>query len=170
VIEGTTNIKNGITTSSFPMIPDVPVSGFELKLPTGPNSALGSFGSLCAKPLFMPTTITAQSGTVSKQNLHLSIGSCKIKLLSHKIKNKKLVVRVQVFTAGRVSVTSPGLHTVYRKVGGPGIVTIKVPVSIKGKKTLASGRSLKVRARVGFNPKHKNEFHSAAFAKVTFRH
>jgi hypothetical protein len=170
VIEGTTNIKSGITTSSFLMIPDVPVSGFELKLPTGPNSALGSFGNLCAKPLFMPTTITAQSGTVLKQNLHLSIGSCKIKLLSHKIKNKKLVVRVQVFTAGRVSVTSPGLHTVYRKVGGPGIVTIKVPVSIKGKKTLASGRSLKVRARVGFNPKHKNEFHSAAFAKVTFRH
>jgi hypothetical protein len=170
VIEGTTNIKNGITTSSFPTIPDVPVSGFELSLPTGPNSALGSFGSLCAKPLFMPTTITAQSGTVSKQNLHLSIGSCKIKLLSHKIKKKKLVVRVQVFTAGRVSVTSPGLHTVYRKVGGPGIVTIKVPVSIKGKKALAAGRALKVRARVGFNPKHKNEFHSAAFAKVTFRH
>ncbi|HEX4438297.1 MAG TPA: hypothetical protein VH061_16045 [Solirubrobacteraceae bacterium] len=170
VIEGTTNIKGGITTSSFPTIPDVPVSGFELSLPTGPNSALGSFGSLCAKPLYMPTTITAQSGTVSKQNLHLSIGSCKIKLLSHKIKKKKLVVRVQVFTAGRVSVTSPGLHTVYRKVGGPGIVTIKVPISIKGKKTLASGRSLKVRARVGFNPKHKDEFHSAAFAKVTFRH
>lgn len=170
VIEGTTNIKNGITTSSFPSIPDVPVSGFELKLPTGPNSALGSFGSLCAKPLFMPTTITAQSGTVSKQNLRLSIGSCKIKLLSHKIKKKKLVLRVQVFTAGRVSVKSPGLHTVFRKVGGPGIVTIKVPVSIKGKKTLASGRSLKVRVRVGFNPKHKDEFHSAAFAKVTFKH
>jgi hypothetical protein len=170
VIEGTTNIKNGITTSSFPAIPDVPVSGFELNLPTGPNSALGSFDSLCAKPLYMPTTITAQSGTVLKQNLRLSIGSCKIKLLSHKIKKKKLVVRVQVFTAGRVSVTSPGLHTVYRKVGGPGIVTIKVPVSIKGKKKLASGHSLKVRARVGFNPKHKDEFHSAAFAKVTFRH
>jgi hypothetical protein len=170
VIEGTTNIKNGITTSSFLTIPDVPVSGFELKLPTGPNSALGSFGSLCAKPLYMPTTITAQSGTVSKQNLRLSIGSCKIKLLSHKIKKKKLVLRVQVFTAGRISVKSPGLRTVYRKVSGPKIVTIKVPVSIKGKKTLASGRPLKVRVRVGFNPKHKNEFHSAAFAKVTFRH
>jgi hypothetical protein len=170
VIEGTTNIKNGITTSSFPTIPDVPVSGFELKLPTGPNSALGSFESLCTKPLYMPTTITAQSGTVSKQNLRLSIGSCRIKLLSHKIKNKKLVVRVQVFTAGRVSVTSPGLHTTYRKVGGPGIVTITAPVSIKGKRTLASGRALKVRVRVGFNPKHKDEFRSAAFAKVSFRH
>jgi len=170
VIEGTTNIKNGITTSSFPSIPDVPVSGFELSLPTGPNSALGSFGSLCAKPLYMPTTITAQSGTVTKQNLHLSIGSCKIKLLSHKIKGHKLILRVQVFTAGRLSVKSPGLHTTFRKVGGPGVVTIKVPVSIKGKRTLASGRALQVKLRVGFNPKHKDEFHSAAFAKVTFKH
>jgi hypothetical protein len=170
VLEGNTNIKNGITTSTFASVPDVPVSSFELKLPTGPNSALGSFGSLCAKPLFMPTTITAQSGAVLKQNLHLSIGSCKIKLLSHKVKKHKLILRVQVFTAGRLSVKSPGLHTTLRKVGGPGIVTIKVPVSIKGGRTLASGHQLKIKVRVGFNPRHKDEFHSAAFAKVTFKH
>jgi hypothetical protein len=118
----------------------------------------------------MPTTITAQSGAVLKQNLHLSIGSCKIKLLSHKVKKHKLILRVQVFTAGRLSVKSPGLHTTFRKVGGPGIVTIKVPVSIKGGRTLASGHQLKIKVRVGFNPRHKDEFHSAAFAKVTFKH
>jgi hypothetical protein len=170
VLEGNTNIKNGITTSTFASVPDVPVSSFELKLPSGPNSALGSFGSLCAKPLFMPTTITAQSGAVLKQNLHLSIGSCKIKLRSHKVKKHKLILRVQVFTAGRLSVKSPGLHTTFRKVGGPGIVTLKVPVSIKGARTLASGHQLKIKVRVGFNPRHKDEFHSAAFAKVTFKH
>jgi hypothetical protein len=170
ILEGNTNIKNGITTSTFASVPDVPVSSFELNLPTGPNSALGSFGSLCAKPLYMPTTITAQSGTVTKQNLHLSIGSCKIKLVSKKIKKKKLVVRVKVFTAGRLSVTSPGLHTTYKKVGGPGVYTIKVPLSKRGHRTLASGRHLPVRFRVGFNPRHKGEYHSAAFAKVTFKH
>ena len=62
ILEGNTQIKNGITTSTFASVPDVPVSKFELNLPTGPNSALGSFGGLCAKPLYMPTTITAQSG------------------------------------------------------------------------------------------------------------
>jgi hypothetical protein len=170
ILEGNTNIKNGITTSTFAMVPDVPVSSFELKLPTGPHSALGSFGSLCAKPLYMPTTITAQSGTVSKQNLHLSVGSCKIKILSHKVKKHKLVLRVKVFTAGRLSVKSPGLHTTFRKAGGPGVVTIKVPLSNKGKRTLAAGRALKVKVRVGFSPKHKDEFHSAAFAKATFKH
>ena len=140
LLEGNTQIKNGITTSTFASVPDVPFSKFELSLPTGPNSALGSFGGLCSKPLYMPTTITAQSGKVIKQRTRLSIGSCKIKLLSKKVRGHKLVIRAEVFTAGRVSVTSPGLHTTYKKVGGPKIVTIKVPLSKRGKRTLAAGR------------------------------
>jgi hypothetical protein len=118
----------------------------------------------------MPTTITAQSGAVIKQNTRLSIGSCKIKLISKKVRGHKLIIRAQVFTAGRVSVTSPGLHTTYKKVGGPKIVTIKVPISNRGRRTLASGKQLHVKVRVGFSPLHKGEYRSAAFAKVTFRH
>ncbi len=170
ILEGNTKIKNGVTTSTFASVPDVPVSSFELNLPTGPNSALGSYGSLCAKPLYMPTLITAQSGTVSKQNLRLSIGSCRIKLISHRVKKHTLILRVKVFTAGRVSVKSRGLHTTYKKVKGPGVITIKVPVSNSGRRTLGSGRQLKISFRVGFNPAHKGEYHSAAFAKATFRH
>ncbi len=170
ILEGNTNIKNGITTSKFASVPDVPVSSFELNLPTGPNSALGSFGSLCSKPLYLPTLVTAQSGTVSKQNVRISVGSCKIKLRSHRVKGHKLILRVQVFTAGRLSVKSPGLHTTFKKVHGPGIVTLKVPVSIKGRHALSSGRRLNVRFRVGFNPAHKGEYHSAVFAKALFKH
>ena len=35
---------------------------------------------------------------------------------------------------------------------------------------LDPGRRVKVKVRVGFSPRHKDEFHSAAFAKVTFKH
>jgi hypothetical protein len=169
ILEGNTNIKSGITTSTFASVPDVPVSSFELNLPVGPYSALGSYGSLCAAPLYMPTTITAQSGTQLKQNVRLSIGSCKIKLLSHRIKGHTLIVKVQTFTAGRVSVTSAGLHPTYKHVGGPTVVTIKVPLSRRGKRRLAAGEPLRVRFRVGFNPKHGDEYHSAVFATTTFR-
>lgn len=170
ILESTTDIKDGITTSTFPSIPDVPVSGFELSLPTGPHSALGSYESLCAKPLYMPITATAQNGDRFKQNVRLSIGSCKIELLSHRVKGDKLVVRVRVFTAGRVSVKSPGLHTTYRQVGGPAVVTLKAPLSKRARRTLAAGGSLHVRFRIGFNPRHSDEYHSAAYASVTFRH
>jgi len=170
ILEGNTNIKSGITTSTFASIPDVPVSKFELNLPTGPNSALGNAESLCAKPLYMPTTITAQNGKVIRQNARMSIGSCKIKLIGRKVRGHELIVRARVFTAGRVSLSSPRLHTTYKKVGGPGIVTIKAPVSQRGLRTLRSGRALRTEIRVGFKPAHKGEYHSAAYAKVAFKH
>ena len=76
ILEGNTNIKGGVTTSSFTSIPDVPVSSFVLDLPTGPNSALAANGSLCAHALIMPTTITAQSGAQVKQNTEISVAGC----------------------------------------------------------------------------------------------
>ena len=48
-VVGHTEIKNGITYSRFENVPDTPVSSFELNLPQGPNSLLGSNGSFCTE-------------------------------------------------------------------------------------------------------------------------
>ena len=67
ILNGNTQIKNGITTSTFGSIPDVPVTSFVLDLPQGPNSALTVNGKeFCTQTLIMPTTITAQSGKVDQ--------------------------------------------------------------------------------------------------------
>ena len=66
---------------------------------------------------------------------------------------------------------APSLSIVAKTFAGEtSFVTIKVPLSNRGKRTLASGRRLHIKIRVGFNPLHKGEYHSAAFAKVTFKH
>jgi hypothetical protein len=39
--------KEGVTSSTFPTIPDQPVTSFELTLPQGPGSALAANGNLC---------------------------------------------------------------------------------------------------------------------------
>jgi hypothetical protein len=55
ILDGKTDIKNGITYSRFETVPDAPVSSFEAVLPAGPHSALAPFvpvpnGTISATP------------------------------------------------------------------------------------------------------------------------
>jgi hypothetical protein len=82
ILVGNTQIKNGITSSTFKTVPDAPVSSFELKLPTGPFSILGANVpqskkyNLCGQTLPMPTMITAQNGAVIKQTTKIAVTGC----------------------------------------------------------------------------------------------
>jgi hypothetical protein len=69
--------KQGITSSTFAAVPDVPVTSFELYLPQGPYSALAANGNLCQKELKMPTELLAQNGTVIRQSTPIGVTGCK---------------------------------------------------------------------------------------------
>ncbi len=177
ILNGNTQIKNGITTSTFASIPDVPVTSFVLDLPQGANSALAvNGGAFCTQTLTMPTTITAQSGKVIKQETNVAVSGCtggkgktRFKILSKKIAHNKLVLRVQTFAPGRVSVKNRYLRTTYKRLAKAGKFTIKVPLSRKGVKAQRAHR-LRFKARVGFLPKSKAEAISAVFASIGFNH
>jgi hypothetical protein len=177
ILESNTDIKNGITKSTFASIPDVPVSSFVLDLPQGSNSVFTAIGTVCTQSLLMPTTITAQSGAVIKQSTNIAVEGCtgkgkgkqRFKVLSKKIVHNKLVVRVQTFAPGRVSLKNRFLRTTYKHFAKAGKFTIKAPLSRKGTKAQRA-RKLKFKARVGFYPKSKSEAISAAFTNVGFKH
>jgi hypothetical protein len=82
ILDGQTDIKKGITTSTFNAVPDAPVTSFEAVLPEGPHSALTSNVaqskrfSLCGAKLVMPTTITGQNGAVIKQETNVAVQGC----------------------------------------------------------------------------------------------
>jgi hypothetical protein len=100
-LTGNTNIRKGITTSTFAAVPDAPISSFELKLPMGPHSALAATlpatakDSLCAGrsligKLVMPTTITGQNGAVVKQSTKIAVTGCpRVKPAVKRVKRKR---------------------------------------------------------------------------------
>jgi hypothetical protein len=91
------NEKTGITSSTFKLVPDVPVDSFELFLPQGPNSALAANGNLCRSALKMPASFTAQNGLSIHENIPISVTGCgaktakakKAKTARHKHKARK---------------------------------------------------------------------------------
>lgn len=78
---GNTLIKNGVTSSTFKQVPDVPVESFELYLPQGPDSALSASGKLCRhRHMKMPTTFEAQDGEVLHRATPIEVTGCAAKV------------------------------------------------------------------------------------------
>jgi hypothetical protein len=86
---GNTDIKKGITISTFNSVPDAPISTFDLVLPEGPHSALAAYGNLCKTALNMPTVLTGQNGAVIKQTTKIAVSGCP----KHKAKKRKKTAR-----------------------------------------------------------------------------
>jgi hypothetical protein len=166
ILVGHTDIKKGITTSTFESNPDAPISKVTVSLPAGAGSLLGANGDLCRKALVMPTTITAQNGKVVKQNTIISISGCGVKIVGHKVVGNSVILTVKTFAAGRISGSGAGLKTVTRKLGkATNTASLRIPLSSKGR---GKHKPFKTSVRVGFVPSAKGA-HSASTVKVTFR-
>jgi len=80
ILDGQTDIKGGVTTSTFNSVPDAPVETFEAILPAGPHSALTVYApgktNLCGSGLVAPTTITGQNGVVIEQSTPVAVEGC----------------------------------------------------------------------------------------------
>ena len=73
---GNTDIKKGITISSFNTVPDAPISTFDLVLPEGPHSALAAYGNICKSRLNMPTALIGQNGAEIRQITRIAVSGC----------------------------------------------------------------------------------------------
>jgi hypothetical protein len=89
-LDGNTDIKHGITSSTFNSVPDAPISTFDLVLPQGPHSALAANGNLCKTALSMPTTITGQNGARVTQSTRIAVAGCaRHKAKAHRANGRK---------------------------------------------------------------------------------
>ncbi len=98
VLDGKTDIKNGITYSKFETAPDAPFTTFETELPSGPDSIFtanvpeAKDFDLCGENLEMPTTIVAQDGAKIEQSTKIAVQGCGA-VKSSKVKKLSLAQR-----------------------------------------------------------------------------
>jgi hypothetical protein len=82
ILDGKTQIKDGVTYSRFESTPDAPFTSFETVLPEGPHSILAVNTEeapnydLCSHNITIPTEITAQNGAILEQTTKVAITGC----------------------------------------------------------------------------------------------
>jgi hypothetical protein len=169
VLVGHTHIsKQGITTSTFESLPDVPISSVTVNLPIGSRSVLTANGNLCTSTLTAPTTILAQSGAKITQKTRIAVNNCPVQIVKHRTSGTRALVTVQAPAAGRISGSGTDLQFITRHVGKAGRYTISVPLTRTGAEVLSKFRHLRLRLRAGFVPKSGRNT-SKMYATVTFR-
>lgn len=146
ILDGKTDIKKGITFSRFESVPDAPISSFQATLPEGPHSILAANGNLCAQPLSIPTTITAQNGAVLTQTTPVAVSGCPkgLSILSKTAKRRELSLSVYVPTAGKLKIAGRGLVR--------GSQTTKTRTTVKVRIRPAGRGRVSTTAKIVFTP------------------
>jgi hypothetical protein len=163
---GTTLIKNGITSSTFNQVPDVPITSFDLNLPQGRFSALGANlpesakGSFCGQKLVMPTAFTGQNGAVIHQNTPIVVQGCPnaIALAGKRLRNGTLTLQVVVPAAGKLSASGKGLTKASKSSKGRETLTLKLRVK--------RGGHFKTKLDLRFTPKSGRPMAQAVRARI----
>ena len=134
VIDGQTDIKKGITITTFDTLPDSPISDFELNLPEGPHSALASNIEPCSQALTLPTVLTGQNGAVVTQKTPITVVGCPptVAITKTKLVGNALLVTVKASAKGTVKITGTGLRTTKKAIAS-GTHQIRVPLTKAGK-------------------------------------
>ena len=147
VLDGKTQIKQGITYSHFETVPDAPFTSFEFNSPQGELALFAANGDLCDQKLVMPTTMTGQNGAVLKQNTPVEVEGCSnsLSVISSKVKKKTLTLSVYAPAAGKVTASGKGISTGAKTYSGREALTFTLKQKQAGK--------LKTKIKLTFTPK-----------------
>ena len=73
---GTVNVNRGIDSTTFRLLPDVPIDLFKVDLTESAHSVLGAVASLCAKRQNLLYTIVGQNGAESRGGIRVAVEGC----------------------------------------------------------------------------------------------
>jgi hypothetical protein len=150
IVDGKTQIKNGVTYSHFETVPDAPFTRFEFNSPQGPYSLFGAPNGVCGKSLVMPVTITAQNGAVLKQNTKIAVVGCPkskpaVEIKRTRVRGDAVLVTIATSAKGTVTISGAGLKRTRKKLGA-GTHRLRVSFTKEGRTARAHRRTTRLRA------------------------
>ncbi len=148
ILDGKTQIRQGITYSHFETVPDAPISSFETDLPEGAHSIFSTEypgrTNLCALNLAMPTTIVGQNGAQITQSTKIAVSGCRtITISTRRLSGRSVTLAFKLTKRGTVTITAAGLKR-YRKTLSAGIHQITVALSKTGLSLRPRHREIKI--------------------------
>ena len=153
VLDGKTDIKNGVTYSKFETVPDAPFTTFESEFPAGPHSILGAAvpgkepDNLCKADLAMPTEITGQNGAVIRKTTDITPTGCPptVTITKAAATGDHVLVTVHLDQGGTLRLSGKGLRTTGARLGA-GTHTVRGELTASGRAAAHDKRHLTVRA------------------------
>jgi hypothetical protein len=140
-------------TSTFPMIPDAPISSFTMKLNGGKKGILvitDGNDDVCYTPQKPFLAAAAHNGKRLDTSLTLAL-DCPLAIVSRTFAKRGVKVRLSGLGAGRVTLSGTGLKTTRRTITAATTATVTVPLTAKGQQLRSSKREIRVKAT--FTPK-----------------
>jgi len=135
VLDGKTQIKQGITYSHFETVPDAPFTSFEFNSPQGEYALFAANGNLCDQKLVMPTVMTGQNGAVISQNTPVEVEGCpgSLSVVSSTVKKRTLTLSVYAPGAGKVTAAGKGVSRGSKAYSGREALTFTLKQKKAGK-------------------------------------
>ncbi len=138
--------------STFSMIPDAPVSSFQLKLDSGKNGILvvTDGANVCAATEKPFLSAVAQNGKRVDRAMSLT-PDCPLAVASKTFTTTSARVKVTGIGAGTVTISGPGLKTTRRTITAATSATIIAKLTAKGRQTRRAHRDIRI--KVSYLPK-----------------
>jgi hypothetical protein len=148
-------------TTTFPTIPDAPISSFSLKLNGGPKGILvvtDGHDDICYSP--QKPFLAAIAQNRKRLDTHTTLTpECPLAIVSRTFTSRSVRVRVSGISAGTITVSGAGVKTTRRTIASATSATITAKLTAKGQRMHRDKRDVRVKAT--FTPKNTKKTKTA---------
>jgi hypothetical protein len=135
-------------TSTFPMVPDAPISSFSMKLNGGKKGILvitDGNDDVCYKPQKPFLAAVGHNGKRLDTATTLAL-DCPLAIVSRTFAQRSVKVRVSGLGAGRLTISGTGLKTTRRTIAATTSASVTVPLTAKGRQMRRHKQNIRVKA------------------------